>query len=46
MGGVDWSGFGLVAEKFGVDDPEDLIDRLMTIKNHKGPKDEASDADA
>lgn len=37
MGGCDWSGLELVAAKFGIEDIDGLIDRLITIKTHRAP---------
>jgi len=39
MGGLDWSGLALAAEKYEVDNLDDLIDRLVAIKGWKRPKD-------
>lgn len=36
-GSIDWSGLPVVAELLGVDDIEDLIERLMIIKLHRRP---------
>jgi hypothetical protein len=35
MGGIDWAGLPIVAELLGFDDPEALIELLLTIKTHK-----------
>jgi hypothetical protein len=40
MGGLDWAGLPLVIELLGVADVEALIDRLLTIKTHRPPKDD------
>mgnify|MGYP006958834259 CR=1 FL=1 len=40
MGGIDWAGFPLLVAKFGVDDVEGLIDRLLVIRGYEPPKDE------
>lgn len=39
MGGLDLAGLPLVVELLGVVDVEALLDRLLTIKTHKPPKD-------
>ena len=39
-GSIDWSGLPLVAELLGVDDIEDLTNRLMIIKLHRRPAEE------
>lgn len=33
-GQIDWSALPIVAELIGVDDPAELIDDLMTMRNH------------
>lgn len=38
MGGVDWSGFGLVCDWLGVDDPDRLAHQILAIKTHKRPE--------
>lgn len=38
-GGLDWAGFDWACIRFGIDDPEDLIDRLAIIKAFRPPKD-------
>jgi hypothetical protein len=40
MGGIDWAGFPLMVAKFGVDDVDGLIERLVVIKNHQPPKED------
>lgn len=35
MGGIDWSAVPLLAELYGVEDHEMLIERLIVIKLHK-----------
>lgn len=35
MGGLDWSGLELMTEVYGIDDIEDLIERLHLIKNYR-----------
>lgn len=40
MGGFDWSGLGLWAMKFGVEDIEGLMDRLMAIRVHRPPEED------
>lgn len=39
-GGIDWAGFGLAVEYFGVENVDVLIGLLLTLKAHKKPKDE------
>lgn len=41
MGGINWAGFDLICEKMGVEDVDDLTDRLLVIKMHKEPKSNA-----
>lgn len=38
MGGVDWAGLGLAVEVLGVQDVEELVDALVTIKTHSAPE--------
>ena len=38
MGGLDWAALPLAIEYFEVDDIDDLIHRLMTIKSYKPPE--------
>lgn len=40
MGGIVWSGLELWAAKLGIDDIDDLMDRLLVIKTHKAPEDD------
>ena len=40
MGGLDWSALPLAVEYFEVDDIDDLVYRLMTIKGYKPPEPE------
>lgn len=40
MGGLDWSGLDVVVEKYGIEDVDGLLDRLLVIKTHTPPKDE------
>ena len=40
MGGIGWAGLELVAAKFGVEDIDDLMDRLLVIKMHKPPEED------
>lgn len=35
MGGWDWAGLPIVCAMLGIDDPEALIDQLLTIKTHR-----------
>lgn len=37
-GGIDWAGLPIIVEKFGIENVDDLIDRLLVIKNHRPPK--------
>lgn len=39
MGGLDWSGLPYVCELLGVQDVEQLIERLLVIKTHKPDED-------
>lgn len=39
-GGIDWSGLPYVCEFLGVQDVEELIERLLVIKTHKPNEDE------
>jgi len=38
MGAINWAGFELLAERFGISNVEGLIDRLLVIKSHEPPK--------
>lgn len=38
MGGIDWNGFDLMVAKFGIEDPDGLIERLYVIKGYEPPK--------
>ncbi len=38
MGGINWAGLDIVIAKLGIEDVEDLMDRLMIIKTHTPPK--------
>lgn len=40
MGGIDWSGFPMMVAKYGIDDPDDLIERLTVIRLHRPPQDD------
>lgn len=40
MGGIDWSGLPYVCALLGIEDVEQLIERLLVIKTHKPDKDE------
>lgn len=37
MGAINWAGFELVAAKLGIEDLDDLIDRLIVIKTYRAP---------
>lgn len=39
MGGLDLGWVELLAVKYGIDDVEGLIDRLIVIKTHRPPED-------
>lgn len=41
MGGIDWAGLSLFVGLYGVEDVEGLIDRLLVIKSHTPPKEQA-----
>lgn len=34
MGGIDWAALPIVCELLGVDDPEQLIYQLVTLRDH------------
>lgn len=38
MGGINWAGLDIVCAKLGIEDVDDLMDRLMIIKTHTPPK--------
>lgn len=38
MGGLDLDWVGLLAEKYGIEDVDGLIDRLIVIKMHRPPE--------
>lgn len=38
MGGLDWSALPLAIEYFEIDDVDDLLFRLMTIKAYRPPE--------
>ena len=38
MGGLDWAALPLATEYFEIQDIDDLIYRLLTIKNYKAPE--------
>jgi hypothetical protein len=37
MGGLDWTGLPFFCALHGVQDIENLVDRLLTIKQHRPP---------
>lgn len=37
-GGIDWAGLPVVVELLGVDDVEQLLERLYVIRTHKPPE--------
>ncbi len=39
QGAIDWSGLGVVIELLGVQDVEQLLWHILTIKTHKSPDD-------
>lgn len=41
MGGIDYAGLPLVAAWLGIDDMDDLMTRLLTVKTHKKPEGES-----
>jgi hypothetical protein len=45
MGGLDWAGLPLVAEMLGIDNPQQLINRLLVIRSYN-PKDRNGPGDA
>lgn len=38
MGGVDWAGLPWMADLYGVEDLDDITERLIVIKTHEPPK--------
>lgn len=40
MGGIDWSGLGVVVAYLGVRDVEALIHRMSVIKTHRPSKEQ------
>ncbi len=38
LGGIDWAGLPLVAEMFGIDDVEQLVRDLVTVREFQKAK--------
>lgn len=39
MGAIDWAGLPVVVEMLGIDDVEMLLERIQTIRSHRGSTD-------
>jgi hypothetical protein len=39
LGGIDWSGLPLAAEMFGIEDVEQLVRDLVTVRDFQRAKD-------